>query len=618
MLIPKLLVLNNFMSYERDEFEFINGETTIVVGENLDTPDLRSNGSGKSGFFEGIFFALVGKSIRGVPISDLVRKGVDSGFVELHLDHTNGDKYTIKRNIFVTKTSKIKVHKNGTLVDATEAKTIIFDVMGLTVDDLKEFFIISRDEYKPFFDLTDAKIRAVINRFSNIDAIDFVFDEISKLIKIQEESIKFEEDRMLKLQGATEALENQARQYDATSVRENIQRKIDREEEQLKGYNSKLKDYGTELQELEHELNEVPNVDDIAKKCDQMEAILLKMTEKHQLFSEKRTKFLTILTKSKSQSTKYTTQLLGKIECPSCSHKFLLDGDIDQVTEWLSEAEHSIEYSSDKLNKVDDFLSQLDEKIDSIEEKIKKGKERISASERKKSSLNLDIDWIKHSISNTKQNISESEMEIESLNKSKKAVKEDNSSERDIKDLMKQLKKCEGIISDHQEEINALNEWTMKMKKFKHYLMVQVLDSINNRINIELLSINPGSRIEMEGFRIDSKGNISEKIDTKVFIDGNYIGTYKSFSGGEKGEINGASVIALNKLVMENSECGLDFIGFDEIFERVDPIGIDNIFQYFGKQDKTIMIVSHAKGNKENNCNVVTVEKNNLISKIVS
>ena len=60
------LELQNFMSYDKATINLDGCGYTLVQGENNNAEDsAKSNGSGKSALFEGIFYALFGETIRG-------------------------------------------------------------------------------------------------------------------------------------------------------------------------------------------------------------------------------------------------------------------------------------------------------------------------------------------------------------------------------------------------------------------------------------------------------------------------------------------------------------------------------------------------------------------------
>ena len=84
------LKAKNFLSYDKLDFEFKNG-VHLVIGENKDSLISESNGSGKSALFEGIIYALFGKTFR-----DVKKKGTNGAGVALEFE-LDGNKYKFIR-----------------------------------------------------------------------------------------------------------------------------------------------------------------------------------------------------------------------------------------------------------------------------------------------------------------------------------------------------------------------------------------------------------------------------------------------------------------------------------------------------------------------------------------
>jgi len=75
MWIPKKLSLYNFLSYREQEFEFVNGQATLIRGINKDDDGQESNGSGKSSLIEAISYSLLGSSLKKTNDVDLIFNG---------------------------------------------------------------------------------------------------------------------------------------------------------------------------------------------------------------------------------------------------------------------------------------------------------------------------------------------------------------------------------------------------------------------------------------------------------------------------------------------------------------------------------------------------------------
>ena len=211
MIRLKKICLTNFLSYANIEYEFKTGQLTIISGNNLDDrdTDTRSCGSGKSGFIEGIYFALIGSSLRGVSVSNLVRKGQSTGTVSLFMeDITNKTSYQIERHLYRNKSSKGKVYKDGEVLPVTTVKDIketVLGILGLSAEEIQDSFILTKLNYKPFLSLTDSHMRNIVNRLSNISSVDTVFDKLKEKKVGLEDDLRRTDSHYQKIDGAKES-----------------------------------------------------------------------------------------------------------------------------------------------------------------------------------------------------------------------------------------------------------------------------------------------------------------------------------------------------------------------------------------------------------------------------
>ena len=111
--MPTTLRMRNILTYEDVLFNFRQSEAIIIIGDNQDDPGQKGNGSGKSGLNEGTVLALTGTPMRDVSNRDIIRRGTDSGEVELTLT-TGTVEIKIWRKFYVgSKSSEYRMWKNG-------------------------------------------------------------------------------------------------------------------------------------------------------------------------------------------------------------------------------------------------------------------------------------------------------------------------------------------------------------------------------------------------------------------------------------------------------------------------------------------------------------------------
>jgi exonuclease SbcC len=208
---PKSLKIVNIISFKEQTFEFRNGKAILLVGENLDDSSQKGNGSGKSSLIESIALAFTGSSIRDVKTRELINNEAQEGEVELILFNTvTGEKLKIYRKIYAasTKSGEYKAWINGKeqsdrYSDSNMFNDFVWKTIGISKDDFFNFFLITKENYKPFLLVGDTKKKEIINRFSGADKVDTAFP----LIENDSETLSLE------LSGIeTELSQNQAKQ----------------------------------------------------------------------------------------------------------------------------------------------------------------------------------------------------------------------------------------------------------------------------------------------------------------------------------------------------------------------------------------------------------------------
>src|SRR5690606_17221916 len=99
----------------------------------------------------------------------------------------------------------------------------------------------------------------------------------------------------------------------------------------------------------------------------------------------------------------------------------------------------------------------------------------------------------------------------------------------------------------------------------KSYLANLSLKNIEELVNFYLTKMNTDLSVEIEGYKQKGK-KITEKITETILRGMTPIGSYNRFSGGERGRIDVASILANQTLINNNaSPKGLDLIIIDEV-----------------------------------------------------
>jgi len=146
------------------------------------------------------------------------------------------------------------------------------------------------------------------------------------------------------------------------------------------------------------------------------------------------------------------------------------------------------------------------------------------------------------------------------------------------------------------------------------FLANQSLEIIQYHMNRYLTDMGSDMKVQMDGFKTKADGTIKDEITATIFRDRER--TFSSFSGGEKGRLLFASILANRHMINETHPYGgLDFLSIDEVFEGVDSVGLKYIVKSAKSLNIAIHIITHVSDEETDN-DTITVVKENGISTI--
>ena len=180
--LAKTLVKNFSLAFNYVRIKNLMSFGNVEARINLNLLDFvliaGSNGAGKTSILEAIFFALYGKSFRGVNKADLINKVNGSDvFVGIEF-RSNNDLYVVERGI---KPDTFTVHCNGVKIESTGAPDLQ-KKLDLVIPDMaiiKQTILISMMDYIPFMRLKLDKRRAYIEEYFDSE----VFNNMLKPVK---------------------------------------------------------------------------------------------------------------------------------------------------------------------------------------------------------------------------------------------------------------------------------------------------------------------------------------------------------------------------------------------------------------------------------------------------
>lgn len=663
MFRPVQLELENFLSHQKSVYEFKQGKALLVIGENLDNEGQKGNGSGKSALNEAVSLAITGNTIRKAQTRELVRNGEEFCRVKLTLyDTVKNEDFSVERVVYSDKNKssscKIVINNNEVtdIPDINSYNKYVLERIGISKEDFFNFYLVTKEQYQPFFAIGDSRKKAIINHFSKADKIDAVFEHIEKDIaeidvkinKIQHELTAISTKIGLK---SDEIEQEKTRDYEGerekriTAVKEKMQveelskttlkRRINEEQNSLKEKESEVENFDITKYDDKIKLQQITckEADELVEKLrGDYKRIESKYEERKKECSnnlrECKDLLVTLnkdLGKSIIDRDHLQQQLDGLIECPNCNYKFDIgSGSTDE------ELKTGIKEMSVKIKELESTIKETNELIDvfngeknSIDEEMHKEQDKVSQDGNKakqaaieagdvlielkgrkaklideKSKLKNEAEFHITQIANFNKQLEQKDELISSYKEQIQYIEKELVSklpqlEEQLEGLVKEDIETKQRLAKQEDEKSEIVLWIQAFKRFKSYLANQSIKNITDYTNLFLESIGSNISIEVSGYRELSTGKLKEEISTRVFRDGFEAGSYGRFSAGERGRIDLCCILALQELINLSSPTGgLDLLICDEVLDSVDSFGLELIISSLQDLSKTIMIVS--------------------------
>lgn len=683
----------NFLSHENTQIEVEQNITTLIYGKNITDRGVDSNGSGKSGILEMVYFCMTGNSLRKVKNKELIRNGQDEATVVIELENPVIP-MTLKifRTIYAKKPTKVKLYENDKLredlqdLKPNETDKVILEHLEISASDLVNYYLISKEKYTSLLLSSDTQKKEVINRFSKADYIDAVFPKIDEDISVQQNivdgKVKVKESCEAKIELLTEQIEElKGKDVEAEKeerikkIEQSIEKKLEEMElnsKSIENSDEAIKGNEEKKKELKGKLGKLPKTDELKKELTKLEQSL---EEKEKKFKEdEQNGYIDsiadvkqivqkakddirecdqLTTKSESTLAQLRKIEMGEIQCPNCQHTFLV-GDqelsLEEVKQKIVDESEVVELikgdKEDKeltLEESEQLLSELETELEEFrgkyktsvqnhEQKIEEKKRKIREVETKEhdlrssmTTMQSNIDSFENTKTRNNQAIDRLEKEIEECNNKIEEIKnEPNPASAQIKNLSGQIKDQEKAIAENEEvleietyELEDLKEWKMNFKRFKSFLANQSLTLIEQQANFFLDKMKCDNRVQIDGFRELTSGKMKEEISIEITRDNLETESFGKFSGGEKAKVDLSCILAMQTLI--NTSCvngGLDLLFCDEILESADGTAMNSIANSLNYVDKTVFMIAQSQPNVD--CNMLEVQKENKISKIIS
>jgi len=642
----------DFLSYGETFVEF-NKDVTLISGRNYDDIGQYSNGSGKSSILEAIYFALSGTSLRGVQARELIRRGKNEATIVLTLIDSLEQEIKIVRKIFETKSQKTTFEIGGILQDFASVSDCNAGILKfLKIDkDLLSNYIVTSDKFQPFLKSTDGEKKALISKLTGESNVDLAIAEVKIKEKDEEAKLSQKKYEIGVLEGSISEIEKSI--VSENEKRESVIAYIC-ELEKSEAFDEEVKIKKTELDEIEikitnakasyEKLKSEKVIDDkridgeILKLQDSLSLLVEpkesnyksendEIIELKNIYNEAKNDKQTLdvsFSKNKSQIGNLEVKIKGGfVKCGKCGEMVSISGE-----ETLENLNIQIDILKDQNTKIESKSTEISGDLVLLDEGIKELESDLNAKKLKFIELKrehykkiseiegqihlvrisgkneLDISKAFGEISTLESVKVKKEIELtESKSKKQKTIDDESKKIESIdfniinfRESLKNKKTALSILKneyDNQEfALEEKKESQVQIKKFKSWLSVKVLKSLEILINSQLKDMNSDIECILSGFSETSNGELRDKISINLTRDGLDTFPYGSLSAGEKARVNLASLVAIQKLTTNITDCKLNFVMLDEVLDAVDIVGLQEIVGGLVKLNQQIFVVS--------------------------
>lgn len=598
MYSPIKLIVRDFISHTDTTFVFKQDVLTLIFGKNEDDLEegANSNGSGKSVVIEAITLSLTGETYRDVNKEDVIQDGKKEAYsyFELYNDFLK-EKFVIER--WIKKSSSIcKVTINDIeqkqLTGVPEANKFILEKIGVSKEDLLNFFIINQDNSSSFFTNNDSKQKEIISRFIDTTIVESAIKKIELEKSLIVKRLTEENNFVFKIESNIEELE--------TLIQEEINSlESDSNEVVIDFKNEKAEnEKGLELKK-QSILKIEESIDRVTKVCESLK----KEIEDFSSFKELKKQIRKELSetedeknKNDSEVRKVELKLREAIECPKCKHGFVVSShkheDLDVIKKSLIETKNKTDKFKEQIEELNSELDTVNlelVKMDEITVNLEKQSSIVSDSNRRKNTFEKDVlDLIKRNktIDKKIEDILNEEKEESKIPiyETKKTIYEKQLTELKIK-----ITTTEKELEQKEYQLFHLGK-----KGFLTYLANESIKTIENYCNVFLNKMNTNLNVKINGYKILGNGEVRDKIEVFIVKNGITKGKFDKYSGGQKERVKLSSILTFFSLINNGlNGKGLNLLCLDESLDHLDELGQKKCLELLKMFNITTLVITH-------------------------
>lgn len=630
MLQFERLRMQNFLSFREADVNLNQQGLILIHGENCDsTTSLDSNGAGKSAFFEGITWALFGKTARGVEADEVVNIHVGKDcFIKLCLG--DGDtKYRIERyrqhsegknDLFFWKNDQSLQAATNTETQKTLEKELRVDFSSFIAS-----VLMSQGSMKGLAAHTSDKeqkeiLEKILGFTSFLPQLQRTRRKLDVLrTSIRENTLKKDEAERSIQEKTEETVQIKDRLETFEQRREARLQELAGEEATLKsdlvGFAQDIKNYDVKIEKLELEKKKLESMQGLLNDLEK--EIVVQTYAISGLRGAETGLFTSILQKKKKIED---GENLLDTDCPVCLRPLRQEdlGNLRlRIGKEIEKVELQVESTKKKIESEKRSLEDLKEQEGLLRVAVEKKEEIVAPL----------FMWIRNRAVSA-SSIAHTNVRLKQISKDMAASSDQKSdfegmlvkTKKRMREHMTELVGFEAKIVKDEECIPYYQFWDEAFgKNLRSYILDSVIPSLADKVN-EGLEVLTGGRLRV---KLDTQttlkgGGVREKFSIKILnSDGGT--SYRASSGGERRRVDIAMMFGLQHLAQMRSKACFSCLFFDEIFDVLDSSGCERVMDLlrnYAREKMTIWVVSHNDDLRQFFDSVVTVTKKDRISSI--
>lgn len=559
MIELKSITLKNFLSHKDTYIDLTTYSGLSMIEGRTEDGHYSSNGSGKSTIFEGVYYALTGKTIRGLTADAVVNSVAKRDTVVSLKFHTNESSYEVVRTRKHSKLPALALYRDQQDISCrtpTQTQSRIDELVGIAPDILSGVMILGEGMSSRFTSLSDPSKKSLLE---STMILSHSIDELRDTAKSRLDTILLDKRST---QGSISSDESLLQYYDGMEVSDEgtigaLLESVTSRIELLEGsYDSSMeesKNLSKKLSVLKEARSNILGLkSQLSRVSSSMQAIDAKIAD------------------LESQESPV---------CPTCGQHLQT---LEKVVSTLSAERHDIHQQLVALNSQlerfppeETVVSKLEE-IQSQSDKVERSLKEIRQTISDRMSEKINYEYKIKAFHERGEVVSRLTSELQVLNEKMTSLSKD---EEVLTYLVKTVFSSTGVISD---------------------ILRDVVDYIDQRLQVY------NDLLQDKVFHITfCKG--------KIVLESESL-SYQSLSSGEKKRLDISIQFALHDYVYTHCGIGFDTIFIDEILDSLDSVGVSNIIEVLNLKKSycslsRIFVITHNESLKDYFDSVLSIRK---------